>query len=296
MRPLEIAEKERMSKITMLLGVLAVATMGCDSSSDGAGGNGGADGQAVTIQFQAMVGDQVFVCGDVYDNLGVNDSSLEVSDFRFYVQDVELKNANGDYVAVELDTDQTIWQSDNVALLDFEDGCTDLGNEEMNSVVTGAVPEGTYDGIRFVMGVPFALNHNNPATAGSPLNATAMQWNWQDGYKFLRIDSGTFSMTDWRMHLGSTGCDGDPVAGGTTTCSSPNRVDVDFASFDPANDIVVANFAALVDGAALDENQADTPVGCMSGPTDSDCAPLFENLGLPFESTPAGTQQFFSVE
>jgi uncharacterized repeat protein (TIGR04052 family) len=288
MRPLGTAEKEQMSRVTTFLGALALASAGCGSSSDGAGS------QAVTIQFQAMVGDQVFVCGTSYDNLGVDDSSLQISDFRFYVQDVELRNADGDYVAVELDTSN--WQTENVALLDFEDGCTDLGNEEMNSVVTGAVPEGTYDGIRFVMGVPFALNHDNPATASSPLNATAMQWNWQDGYKFLRIDSGTFSMTDWRMHLGSTGCDGDPVAGGTTTCSSPNRVEVDFASFDPANDSVVANFAALVDGAALDENQEDTPVGCMSGPTDSDCAPLFENLGLAFESTPAGTQQFFSVE
>lgn len=288
MRPLGTAEKEQMSRVTILLGALALASSGCGSSSDGAGN------QAVTIQFQAMVGDQVFVCGDTYDNLGANDSSLQISDFRFYVQDVELRNADGDYVAVELDTSN--WQTENVALLDFEDGCTDLGNEEMNGVVTGTVPEGTYDGIRFAMGVPFALNHDNPATAASPLNATAMEWNWQDGYKFLRIDSGTFSMTDWRMHLGSTGCDGDPVAGGTTTCSSPNRVDVDFASFDPANDSVVANFAALVDGAALDENQADTPVGCMSGPTDSDCAPLFENLGLAFESTPAGTQRFFSVE
>jgi uncharacterized repeat protein (TIGR04052 family) len=284
-----------MSKTTILLGALALASSACGSSSDGAGGGGGTNGQAVTIQFQAMVGDQVFVCGDTYDNLGADNTSLQISDFRFYVQDVELRNADGNYVAVDLDTSN--WQTQNVALLDFENGCGNEGNAETNTAITGTVPEGTYDGIRFAMGVPFALNHGNPSTAAPPLNLTTLQWDWQGGYKFLRIDSGTFSMADWRMHLGSTGCDGDPIAGGTTACSSPNRVAVDFASFDPANGTVVANLAALVNGAALDQNQAGTPLGCMSGPaTDSDCAPLFENLGLPFEGSPAGTQQFFSVE
>jgi uncharacterized repeat protein (TIGR04052 family) len=155
---------------------------------------------------------------------------------------------------------------------------------------------GTYDGLRFKMGVPFDLNHENSATAEPPLNLTSMNWDWQGGHKFLRIDTGTFSMTDWRMHLGSTGCDGDPLAGGTTVCTTPNRVDVELDAFDPGNDTVVADFAQLVDGAQLDVNQAATPVGCMAGPTDGDCAPLFDNLGLSFEGSEPGPQQFFSVE
>jgi uncharacterized repeat protein (TIGR04052 family) len=284
-----------MKKLTILGVVLALGSFGCDSSS-GTGGSGGAGSQAVTIQFAAKVGADDFVCGDTYDNLGVTDASMQVSDFRFYVQDLELKNANGDYVAVTLDTDETVWQLQNVVLLDFEDGCADLGNEPMNTVVTGTVPEGTYDGLRFTMGVPFEINHENPATAPPPMNLTSMQWNWQGGYKFLRIDSGTFSMTDWRMHLGSTGCDGDPVSGGTTACGSLNRVDVDLAAFDPAADTVVADFAALVDGSDLSANQPETPVGCMADPMDGDCEPLFESLGLAFGETPAGTQSFFSVE
>ncbi|KPK17167.1 MAG: hypothetical protein AMJ62_02865 [Myxococcales bacterium SG8_38] len=273
-----------MRKTTILLIAFAWAGAGCGDS----------DSEAVAIEFAAKVGAQDFVCNETYDNLGSDDSSLQLSDFRFYVQDVELRNADGEYVAVTLDSNE--WQTSNVALLDFEDGCTDLGNEPMNEMVTGTVPAGVYDGLRFKMGVPFELNHENPATAPSPLNLTPMQWDWQGGYKFLRIDSGTFSMTDWRMHLGSTGCDGDPVAGGTTSCSTPNRVDVELAAFDPAVDTVVADFAALVDGAAIQENQADTPVGCMAGPMDSDCGPLFENLGLPFGGSTAGTQSFFSAE
>lgn len=279
-----------MKKRMILVAALALAGFGCDSSS------GGDASQSVAIAFEAMVGSEVFVCGTTYDNLGTDDSSLEVSDFRFYVQDVELRNADGGYVAVDLDTDGNIWQVANVALLDFEEGCTDLGNEGTNRVVTGTVPAGSYDGLRFKMGVPFELNHQNPATAEPPLNLTSMEWDWQGGYKFLRIDTGTFSMTDWRMHLGSTGCDGDPVAGGTTACTTPNRVDVELDAFDPERDTVVANFAQLVDGAALDVNQEGTPVGCMAGPNDGDCAALFNNLGLPFGGSNPGTQQFFSVE
>ena len=80
-------------------------------------------------------------------------------------------------------------------------------------------------------------------------------------------------------------------------CDNPNRTDVEFASFDPAADTVVADFAALVEGAELDVNQArDTPFGCMATPADNDCAPLFDNLGLPFGGSEAGTQQFFSAE
>jgi uncharacterized repeat protein (TIGR04052 family) len=264
------------------------------ASAAGCGDEGGVESQAVSIEFAAKVGADEFVCGTTYDDLGADGTSLELSDFRFFVQDVELRNAQGDYVPVDLETNA--WQTGNVALLDFEDGCTDLGSEETNEVVRGTVPAGAYDGIRFKMGVPFELNHANPATAPSPLNITPMQWDWQSGHKFVRIDSGTFSMTDWRFHLGSTDCDGDPIAGGTTSCGTPNRVDVDLSTFDPAIDRVVADFAALVAGAALGENQADTPVGCMSGPTDGDCGPLFENLGLSFGGSAAGTQSFFSAE
>jgi len=275
-----------MRKVLMFVMALSLAGVGC---SDGSGT------QDVTITFGAVVGTQAFVCGNTYENLGANETSLQVSDFRFFVQSIELKNESGDYVAVSLEDND--WQAEGTTLLDFEDGCSDLGTEEMNTSVTGTVPAGTYDGIRFQMGVPFEANHDNTATAPSPLNRTSMNWSWQDGYKFLRIDSGNFSPDDWRLHLGSTGCDGDPVSGGTTECSAPNRVDVELDTFAPESDTVIADLAALVDGASLDENQPETPFGCMAGPSDSDCAPLFDNLGLPFGgSEPSGPQTFFSVD
>jgi hypothetical protein len=34
----------------------------------------------------------------------------------------------------------------------------------------------------------------------------------------------------------------------------------------------------------------------MAGPSDGDCAPLFDNLGLPFDGFDPDVQQFFSIE
>jgi len=269
----------------MALGALA---LGCGDDASAT-----QEQQDVALSFAAVVGDQPFACGTTYDNLGANDTSLELSDFRFYVQEVELKNAAGAWVTLQLE--ENSFQNSGVALLDFEDGCGGLGTPELNGSVRGTLPAGDYDGLRFKMGVPFEINHVNSATAPSPLNLTSLFWNWQGGYKFLRIDSGQFSETDWRMHLGSTGCEGDAMAGGVTECANGNRTEVEFDAFDANENTVLADYAALVEGAALDEDIA-ADAGCMSKPADTDCGPLFANLGLPFGENPAGIQQFFSAE
>ncbi|MBT8450691.1 MAG: metallo-mystery pair system four-Cys motif protein [Deltaproteobacteria bacterium] len=269
----------------MALGALA---LGC-----GDDGNAPAEQQDVALSFAAVVGEEPFVCGDTYENLGANGTPLVLSDFRFYVQDVALKNAAGAWVPVELE--ENSFQSSGVALLDFEDGCGELGTPELNGIVRGTVPPGDYDGLQFKMGVPFEINHVNSATAPSPLNLTSLFWNWQGGYKFLRIDSGQFSETDWRMHLGSTGCEGDPMAGGVTSCANGNRTEVELDTFDVSANTVVADFAALVEGSAVDQDAA-ADAGCMSKPVDTDCGPLFANLGLSFGENPGGEQQFFSAE
>jgi uncharacterized repeat protein (TIGR04052 family) len=279
-----------MKKLTLLMALSALA-LGCGDNSSEPGT------QEVELSFQAMVGDEAFACGETYSNLGADNTTIVLSDFRFYIQEVELKNAAGIWVPLELD--ESRWQSGGVALLDFED-CAAMGNIDLNDLVTGSVPAGDYDGLRFKMGVPFEMNHTDHNTAKSPLNITALFWIWQSGYKFLRIDSGQFSGTDWRMHLGSTGCEGDPMVGGVTSCANGNRPEVQLESFDPASNTVVADYAKLVEGASLDvgdsnPEEGDDP-GCMSKPADTDCAPLFENLGLSFAGSTPGPQQFFSAE
>ncbi len=273
--------------IAMTVVMAGGALVGCGSDDEGN------TEQSVSVTFAAKVGAQDFACGTSYDNLGTAGTTLELVDFRFYVADVELRNDAGDWVEVALDEND--FQIGSTALLDFEDGCGEFGNPRQNDSVTGTVPSGTYDAVRFSMGVPEDINHLNNATQPPPMNLTDMFWAWETGYKFLRIDSGTFAGGGWRMHLGSTACTGDPVSGETVTCGNSNRVQVELEDFDTATNAVVADARALVAGQDLD-NLAPMPPGCMSGPTDPDCTAIFANLGLPFMDEPGNAQSFFYVE
>ncbi|MGB5191468.1 MAG: MbnP family protein, partial [Polyangiales bacterium] len=155
-----------MKKLVILVSTLAA--IGCGDSnnntggsggSGGEGGSGGAGSQDVAITVAAMVGEVEFACGDSYENLGSDDTTLSLVDFRFYVQDVELKNADGAWVPIALENNQ--FQIDDIALLDFEDGCGEVGNADLNDQIVGTVPEGEYDGLRFKMGLPAELNHQD---------------------------------------------------------------------------------------------------------------------------------------
>jgi len=254
----------------------------------------GCDMMPVEIDFAAMVGDQPFACGQSYDGLGLSETTVIPSDFRFYVHNLRLIDDKGREVPVLLEQDG-IWQFEDLALLDFEDKSPpcNLGTAQTNATVRGMVPTGQYDGIRFSLGVPFRLNHQDVATARSPLVLTAMFWNWQGGYKFIRIDDATDLV---RVHLGSTGCETsspNQVIG----CSRQNRGEIYLSQFDPFGDTIVADLAALFAESDLSANQPGTPPGCMSGPGDSDCGPMLESLGVNFENglPDPSRQTFFSV-
>ena len=148
----------------------------------------------VAINFEGWVGEDEFVCGESYDNVGASETTVTPTDFRFYVSNVALVDEDGNTVPIELEQDGK-WQYQNTALLDFEDGtdACDNGTTETNSTIIGTVPEGDYEGLQFTLGVPKKLNHDDAAIAPSPLNLTSMWWNWQGGYKFLRVDLETDS-------------------------------------------------------------------------------------------------------
>ena len=150
------------------------------------------DAEEITINFEAYVGEDEFSCGESYDEIGVNESTITPTDFRFYVSDVALIDEDGNSVPLELEQDDK-WQYQNVALLDFENGteACDNGTAETRTQIVGKVPQGNYDSLQFTLGVPQELNHEDAAIAPSPLNLTSMWWNWQGGYKFLRVDLET---------------------------------------------------------------------------------------------------------
>ena len=283
------------------------------------------ESQEVTITFEGRVGDESFSCGESYSGLGTSDATVTPTDYRFYVSNVALIDSSGNAVPVELEQDDK-WQYQNVALLDFEDksGACANGTPETRNIVVGQVPSGEYQGLQYTLGVPQDLNHRDAAIAPSPLNLTSMWWNWQGGYKFLRVDieneatamtrkqidrsemkegemnhgemnhQGDSNQT-FLIHLGSTGCQ-ETAGGETYECNNPNRSDIVLEDFDPENNIVVADLASLVSQTDLTSNQPDTPAGCMSSPEDMDCQNIMQNLSLPFDDAAAAEQTFFRVE
>lgn len=256
--------------------LLCLALAGCSSESD------------VALSFAGVVNGEPAACGQDYAGVGTTSSTLTLTDFRLYVHDLRVVTEDGTEVPVELEQDG-VWQYENVALLDFEDGngC-DAGTAETNTTIRGiAADGGPFTAVRFRLGVPFDLNHADVTLAPSPMNLMGMFWNWNGGYKFVRVDGRTTGLPDgYRIHLGSTGCDGDPMMGNVTMCANENRPDIELA-MDPATGSIQVDLGALLSASDIDNDGGGMP-GCMSGPTDPDCAPVFDGFGIT-----GGNQRLF---
>ncbi|MCI5064865.1 metallo-mystery pair system four-Cys motif protein [bacterium] len=260
-----------------------------------------------SIRFAARVMGEEARCGQAYEGVGAGGTTIRIQDLRFYLSQLILLTAEGNEVPVELVEDGK-WQHGGVALLDFEDAtgaCSELGTADTNSVVNFTAPTGNYTGLRFSVGVPFESNHQDATTAPAPLNLGAMQWNWQAGYKFIRIDllnENTAPDNRWFLHLGSTGCESDSrITVPTTTCARPNTVEVELDNFNPSENTVVLDIGMFLQGIDLSQNTPETLPGCMSTPTDPECPQVFQRLGLDIASgqpiSPCeGCQSLFSVE
>lgn len=256
----------------------------------------------VAINFVATVNGAPFVCGTRYTGVGMGSSTIELTDFRFYVHDVQLVTASGQAVPVTLEQDGQ-WQHDNLALLDFENAAGACGNgtPATNTSVRGQVPAGDYAGLRFRVGVPFALNHQDASTAPAPLDITRLFWNWNAGYKFLRIDlrrpdAPEGEAQGWNVHLGSTGCTptGDRTAP-ATSCANEYRPEIELTGFNHGVNTVVADYGRLLAGTDLTVNTPGTASGCQSFPGDADCPPVMNRFGLDYEGVASTGQTFFSA-
>ncbi len=291
----------------------AVLLAGCTTAPTPPAAIAAAAPQAVTVRFAAQVNGQPFACGQSYAGIGTTRSTLTPSDYRFYVSEIALVDEAGRAVPVQLAQDG-VWQIDKLALLDFENGtgpCRN-GTAATNTEVRGSVPAGRYVGLRFTLGVPFVHNHGDPTIAPSPLNLTAMFWNWQGGYKFVKFDAassgqpvtvapahpqGGGNASGFSVHLGSTGCaSASRTEAPKGECANPNRVAVAFERFDPSKQTVVADIGAVLSQANVDVNAPGTSPGCMSFPKDADCPPVMAAFGLPSDGVKApGPQRFLSA-
>ncbi len=263
--------------------------------------------RAVDISFELTAGGMPAGCGAVLEGIGADHLKAGLNDARIYVHDVKLIGGNGKRIPLSLD--QSEWQYGGVALLDFKDArggsapCS-AAVPAKNTAVRGHVAAGSYRGLEFTVGVPVEaevggkkvqLNHSNLETAPAPLDVTVMNWSWQAGRKFLLVEvnpEGGFKRADgspgrtWMVHLGSTGCTGNPATGDIVSCTRPNRFKVTFDAFDPEKDAVAIDLAVLFKGSDLKHDKGGA-IGCMSGVTDPECPAIFAALGLDLDDAPS---------
>lgn len=259
-------------------------------------------------------------CGAPLAGLGTGTVDAALREARLYVHAVTLIDVKGKRVPVALTPSD--WQYADVALLDFKDArggrspCS-ASAPAKNTAILGTVPNGSYTGLEFGVGVPVtrnvegkvvSLNHSATETAPAPLDIAGMSWSWQAGRKFLMVEvdpKGGLTRADggraktWMVHLGSTGCKGNPATGEIVTCTRPNRFTVTFDRFDPAEQRVALDLGKLLEGSDLGGDKGGA-VGCMSALDDPECGPLFTELGLNLtdskpEARDAGVQAVAGV-
>lgn len=280
--------------LCLTLGLAGAAALPAAAATKPASGR--ARSQAVAIRFAAVAGRAPVACGTPIDGLGTTARSAQLTDLRFFVSDVKLLRRDGRAVTLRLRADSPYRVTRGkaaVTLIDLENGrggCAD-GTRGTNAFVRGTVPRGDYVGAQWSVGVPFALNHTDATTAPAPLNSAAMAWSWQVGRKFTKIelsDPGTDAAAAWAartffVHLGSTGCEGNPATGETVGCGASNRAAVALRRFDPARQQVAVDLKAMLAGVDVSSNGGGAP-GCMGGSTDPECGPVFRAFGLRLPS------------
>ena len=301
---------------------LALALAGCG----GGGGSGGSGTtpetgpRQVSIEFAAKAGQVPVDCATPIAALGSSALRTELSDLRFYVSEVELIAVDGSTARVTLDDNEWQHPAAGVTLIDLEDGtgaCALRGTPGMNEVVEGTVPAGDYRGVRFTLGVPSEFNHTDTVVEAAPLDIQAMAWSWQAGRKYIKIEvdplGGVTRPADptanppitegfsprWNLHLGATGCTGNPVSGETVSCASSNRVELRFDNFDADAQRFVLDLQSLLLTSDLSVDYGG-PYGCMSGKTDPECPAVFERMGLDLETgqmvNQGANQHLFRIE
>lgn len=267
--------------------------------------------QDITLSFAAEANNIAIDCDTQLTGLGTQNTNAELRDFRFYLHNIEIVDNEGATHALNLNENN--WQTQNVALIDFTNRDTSCGGDikDTRTIVEGSVPLPNgrrIADLNFTIGLPSTLNHNDRATAPAPLDLAGLHWNWQNGYKFMRLDVApeggitrssdpAFSSSTWNFHLGSTGCTGDPQLGETVTCTRPDRPVISLSGFDPESSEILIDYEALVTNNNLQLDEGDAS-GCMSGATDPECAALFNTLGMDLNSgasDAAFTQTVFSL-
>jgi len=272
--------------------------------------------RAVAINFGLTEDGKPVGCAAPLSNLGSSKVDAKLREARFYVYGVKLIDKKGGRTPLALA--QNDWQYADLALIDFRDArggnapCSPT-NPPKNNTITGSAPAGDYLGLEFSVGVPVesqvdgktvALNHSNVETAPPPLDVQAMSWNWQAGRRFFSVEldpSSFVSLSDgakartWMVHLGSSGCKGNPATGEIVSCAQPNRFTVTLDRFDPKKEQVNLDLTTLFKDSDVSIDKGGA-VGCMSALDDPECPAVYKAIGLnPPGGPDAGLQTKLGV-
>lgn len=276
---------------------------------------------AINLNFVAEINGEPFKCGKTYSSVGINNSEMVPTDLRLYISDIELLNSRGEWIKSSIEEDN-IWQNSDVVMLDFEDatGPCRNGSSGTNKIAKIKSPNEQYKGIRFLIGVPFTANHADPTIAYAPLSTTALFWNWQNGYRFIKFDARTningighqinrstsntshgsnvnhSSASGFSLHIGSTECASNSTTTTPKSCKNSNRIKVEFPSFNFDKNVLVIDIGKVLKNTDVTINTPQTSPGCMSFSNDPDCVETMNALGLPYQGKAAtGKQQLISI-
>jgi len=143
----------------------------------------------------------------------------KINQLHWFVSNFHIKQG-GDWVSLAFETNN--WQMNKVALLSLANANCEAGNLRKQVDFSQAINWQQVEAVKFDLGVPFTLNHQNPLQQPSPLNLPNMFWSWQMGHKFLRLDMQA-EQHSWSFHLGSVGCvAATRVRAPDESCSQPN--------------------------------------------------------------------------
>ena len=275
------------SKLT--LAACALAALGA------CGGSDEATTRVVNLDFATVAGSSLVQCGDTITNMGTTNTNATMKDARFYVSNIYLVRPNGTeerFIPNASTDEEKKWNhvdgANSVSLIDLENATSGCASEEKTSAetntrISATVPNDLYTGVRFEVGVPFALNHTNTIASDTPqpLQSQSMAWSWLGGRKFIKVEVGPAANTTWaktqmNFHLGSTGCSG--TNSGVTAgafCDEPNRMMVPLSNLNPDTHKIGLDIHALFAGIDL-ARDAGGASGCMSAKDDPECVATFD--------------------
>jgi uncharacterized repeat protein (TIGR04052 family) len=186
--------------------------------------------------------------------LKINNAQWYVSELAMFFSQLSINNTH------PIILDDNDWQSQQVALIRYNVDCK---KTTVNMSLTGVIEDieviEVIEGadcrnaqmplsLSFNVGVPFAINHQNPLIQASPLNDSSMFWAWRNGYKFIRWDMQNDTGDSWSFHLGSVGCvSAAMVRGPKAPCAQANVTAVDIVL--PSNSIQVLDIPQSNDSA-----------------------------------------------